>query len=332
MSGQAPCCRQRGRCAASDISASATSACGAVLFIRDLNKLRVVTKICRPVRGAAHGARVRQHTRAQDGLRWPPWVSGASSTACAGGVCGDCIRTRGRRDDSGELASGPAAPRRSVRWGPLPGVNYVLASQVFYTLLRVQVLGDDVVFDVPPGPRNQADALAPLAPETPISGLMMTVMTAAFKAYHWSSPPKHNFMIIKSSFEQIKRPAGQHERRLNAPQMNEVVIVTVDNEYNNRDIIIQRRSEDGYHSNIQQIDPATDVETNKKISAMQFYAYQIVSINEWLRERITLATKNDIVNGINNIIQEMIPGEDKIYMSIDTMTDEHDSVNFLLNF
>ncbi|GBP82071.1 hypothetical protein EVAR_103790_1 [Eumeta japonica] len=34
-------------------------------------------------------------------------------------------------------------------------------------------------------------ALAPLAPETPISG--RTVMTTAFKAYDWSSPPRHNF-------------------------------------------------------------------------------------------------------------------------------------------
>ncbi|GBP53423.1 hypothetical protein EVAR_17498_1 [Eumeta japonica] len=35
-----------------------------------------------------------------------------------------------------------------------------------------------------------ANALAPLAPETPISGRAVT--TAAFKAYHWSSP-KHDF-------------------------------------------------------------------------------------------------------------------------------------------
>ncbi|GBP33631.1 hypothetical protein EVAR_32129_1 [Eumeta japonica] len=28
--------------------------------------------------------------------------------------------------------------------------------------------------------------------------------------------------------------------------------------------------------------------------------------SEWLRERIILATKNDIINGINNVIQEMI--------------------------
>ncbi|GBP83306.1 hypothetical protein EVAR_57568_1 [Eumeta japonica] len=36
------------------------------------------------------------------------------------------------------------------------------------------------------------NALAPLAPETPISGRAVT--TAAFKAYHWSSPPKHDFV------------------------------------------------------------------------------------------------------------------------------------------
>ncbi|GBP82451.1 hypothetical protein EVAR_60180_1 [Eumeta japonica] len=108
------------------------------MFIRDLNKLRVVTKYAgRPgARRAAHGARVRQHTRAQDGLRWPPWASGTSSTACAGGVCGGCTRTRGRRDDPGELASGPAAPRRGVRRGPLPGVNYVLASHAHGTPIR----------------------------------------------------------------------------------------------------------------------------------------------------------------------------------------------------
>ncbi|GBP47201.1 hypothetical protein EVAR_38313_1 [Eumeta japonica] len=91
-------------------------------------------------RSAAHGARVRQHTRARDGLRWPPWASGASSTACAGGVCGDCTRTRGRRDDPGELASGPAAPRRGVRRGPLPGVKCRISVTCARRLLKF-VLG-----------------------------------------------------------------------------------------------------------------------------------------------------------------------------------------------
>ncbi|GBP61519.1 hypothetical protein EVAR_43990_1 [Eumeta japonica] len=46
--------------------------------------------------------------------------------------------------------------------------------------------------------------------------------------------------------------------------------------------------------------------------------------SEWVRERIILATKNDIVNGIN-IIQEMIPREEKICILIDTMTDEQEN-------
>ncbi|GBP49237.1 hypothetical protein EVAR_96545_1 [Eumeta japonica] len=116
MSGQAPRRLQRGRRAASDTSASG-------------KRRGRPYQICRPVRGAARsaarGARVRQHTRTQDGLHWFPWASDASSTAYAGGVC-DVIRTRtrGRLDDnSGELASDPAAPRLGVRRGPLPGVN-----------------------------------------------------------------------------------------------------------------------------------------------------------------------------------------------------------------
>ncbi|GBP08381.1 hypothetical protein EVAR_77093_1 [Eumeta japonica] len=42
-------------------------------------------------------------------------------------------------------------------------------------------------------------ALAPLAPETPISGRAVT--TAAFKAYHWSSPPKHDFDTEQPSLQ-----------------------------------------------------------------------------------------------------------------------------------
>ncbi|GBP51670.1 hypothetical protein EVAR_48293_1 [Eumeta japonica] len=53
---------------------------------------------------------------------------------------------------------------------------------------------------------------------------------------------------------------------------------------------------------------------------------------EWLRERIILATKNDIVNGINNIIQEMAPKEEEIYMSTETMTDEQESINLPTEF
>lgn len=39
-----------------------------------------------------------------------------------------------------------------------------------------------------------------------------------------------------------KRPIGEHERRFNAPQVNEVAVVMVDNESSFRDIVVQRRS------------------------------------------------------------------------------------------
>ncbi|GBP48015.1 hypothetical protein EVAR_83716_1 [Eumeta japonica] len=157
MFGQAPRRLQRGRRAASDTSASGkrrggrtsalcTSVVAAVLsrlhfnelkcgdiswcggvYVQDLNKLRLVAEYVGQSgarRVAAHGARVRQQTRTQDGLRWSPWASGASSTAYAGGFCSDVrTRTRGRLDGPGELASDPAVPRRGVRRGPLPGVN-----------------------------------------------------------------------------------------------------------------------------------------------------------------------------------------------------------------
>lgn len=39
-----------------------------------------------------------------------------------------------------------------------------------------------------------------------------------------------------------KRPIGEHERRFNAPQINEVAVVIVDNESSYQDIVVQRRS------------------------------------------------------------------------------------------
>ncbi|GBP51623.1 Iodotyrosine deiodinase 1 [Eumeta japonica] len=92
-------------------------------------------------------------------------------------------------------------------------------------------------------------------------------------------PQEVLYNIVKTA---DKRPSGQHERRFDAPQMNEVAVVIVDNECSRREIIIQRQSnklkhisetqsnydalqhplvfwqdEDGYHFSIQQIDPAT---------------------------------------------------------------------------
>nr|XP_029709441.1 uncharacterized protein LOC115255455 [Aedes albopictus] len=98
-----------------------------------------------------------------------------------------------------------------------------------------------------------------------------------------------------------KTPVGQHERQYNAPTIDEVAIVLVGEGFEKRDVILQRRGgdvqfisethrcydalqypilfwqgEDGYHFNIKMINPATGEETNKKVSAMNYYAYRLM--------------------------------------------------------
>ncbi|UYV77959.1 hypothetical protein LAZ67_15003037 [Cordylochernes scorpioides] len=99
-----------------------------------------------------------------------------------------------------------------------------------------------------------------------------------------------------------KTLAGHHERRFNAPTIDEVAILIVGEEFNSRDIVIHRRDdnlqrvsethrsydalqypilfwqgEDGYHFNIKMRDPKTGAEIDKKISAMNFYSYRLMS-------------------------------------------------------
>ncbi|KIH47189.1 hypothetical protein ANCDUO_22754 [Ancylostoma duodenale] len=99
-----------------------------------------------------------------------------------------------------------------------------------------------------------------------------------------------------------KTPVGEHERRFNAPTVNEVAVVMVGDEFDRRDIIIQKRNdslqrisethrsydalqytiifwegEDGYHFNIMQTDPRTGFLLNKKVSANDFYASRIMA-------------------------------------------------------
>ncbi|VVC42169.1 Hypothetical protein CINCED_3A008402 [Cinara cedri] len=103
-------------------------------------------------------------------------------------------------------------------------------------------------------------------------------------------------IIIKAD----KVPSGQHAGRYNAPTINEVAVVMVGDAFERQDIRIIRRDntvhkiedshrsyyalqyplifwdgEDGYHLNIKQRNPATGVETSKKVSAMNFYEERI---------------------------------------------------------
>jgi hypothetical protein len=96
------------------------------------------------------------------------------------------------------------------------------------------------------------------------------------------------------------RAAGEHERRFNALQVDEVVVVISGDEFHQRDIVIQRRgeslqrisethrsydglqypvifhhTEDEYHFNLRQVNPRTGETTSKKVSAVDFYAYQL---------------------------------------------------------
>ena len=96
-----------------------------------------------------------------------------------------------------------------------------------------------------------------------------------------------------------KRPVGEHARRFNAPTTDEVAIVIAGNEFDRRDIVLEKKDnqlrrvaethrsydalqyplifwagEDGYHFLIPRTDPTTGMPIGgKKVSAMNFYAY-----------------------------------------------------------
>lgn len=52
--------------------------------------------------------------------------------------------------------------------------------------------------------------------------------------------PNYNYKIV---IKADKTPDGEHARRYNAPENNEVTIVVVGENFENRDIIIHRRNE-----------------------------------------------------------------------------------------
>ena len=112
-----------------------------------------------------------------------------------------------------------------------------------------------------------------------------------------------------------KKPAGQHAGRFNEPMTNEVAVVIVGNEFDRRDIVLEKTNnqvqrvaethrsydalqyplifwegEDGYHFLIPQTNPQTrSFIDGKKVSSMSFYAYRLMvragSVNHILRCR-----------------------------------------------
>ncbi|GBM62165.1 hypothetical protein AVEN_199323-1 [Araneus ventricosus] len=101
-----------------------------------------------------------------------------------------------------------------------------------------------------------------------------------------------------------RRPVGEHERRFNNPQINEVAIIIAGSDCDRRDIVIQKRGgslqrisetnrsydalqypiifwqgEDGYNFDVMQCIPNSESTSTKKVSMMNFYAYRIMIRN-----------------------------------------------------
>ena len=102
-----------------------------------------------------------------------------------------------------------------------------------------------------------------------------------------------------------KKPVWGHARQFNKPVTDEVAVVIVGNEYERRDIVLEKRNnqlqrvvethraydalqyplifwegDDGYNFLIMQTDPTTGMPVDrKKVSAMDFYAYRIMARN-----------------------------------------------------
>lgn len=110
--------------------------------------------------------------------------------------------------------------------------------------------------------------------------------------------PSDDYQII---IRPDRAPAGEHERRFNAPTIDEVAVVVVGNQFNQRDIVLQKKSsqlvkvtethrsydalqyplmfwqgEDGYNFGIPKIDVRTGQACAKKVSAMDFYAFRLM--------------------------------------------------------
>lgn len=103
-------------------------------------------------------------------------------------------------------------------------------------------------------------------------------------------------VVIKAN----KRPVGEHARVFNAPSSNEVAIIMNGIDFEKRDIVLKKRSnelqsidethiaydglqyplmfprgESGYSINLKQINPATKIEITKTVSAMAYYVFQM---------------------------------------------------------
>ncbi|XP_071042241.1 uncharacterized protein [Parasteatoda tepidariorum] len=148
--------------------------------------------------------------------------------------------------------------------------------------------------------------------------------------------PSDNYKVV---IRADKTPAGHHKGKYNAPTLDEVAVVIVDDEFTSRDIVLYRRNgdvqrvsethrfydalqypilfwqgEDGYHFNIKLRNPQTGKKTNKKKRGLS-HAHILI----WLIEKITPCQTDQIISAeipdvaidsdlFQVIIQNMIHG------------------------
>lgn len=118
-----------------------------------------------------------------------------------------------------------------------------------------------------------------------------------FKTAIEKMPNDEMQIVIRSD----KTPDGSHVRRFNAPTVNEVAIVISGNDFDRRDILIKKRSnqlitivethrsydslqyplmfprgEDGYAINLKQVNPVTRINVSSKVSSKDYYAFRIM--------------------------------------------------------
>lgn len=102
-----------------------------------------------------------------------------------------------------------------------------------------------------------------------------------------------------------KTPTGEYGGHFNASTINEVAVVIVGQQFDRRDIILKKRGsnmqriaethishdalqypllfwegEDEYHFGVLQFDPTTKTPSNKKVMAINFYAYRLITRND----------------------------------------------------
>lgn len=130
-------------------------------------------------------------------------------------------------------------------------------------------------------------------------------------------------------------PDGEHAGRFNSPINDEVAAVIVGLEHGKRDIIIENRGQElfrivathpyydalqyplilwrgqlTYHLNLKQVDPNTGAKTNKGVSSMSYYSYQLMIRDS----NVFLLTFGQLLNQYVVDMYAKIEGERLLYL------------------